>query len=279
MIWQTKARQFDLRNRGVVMGILNLTTDSFSDGGRWLDPDAAAAHALEMEREGAAIIDIGAESTRPGADPVTEELELARIVPVLERLLGRLKAAISIDTTKATVARAALERGAEIVNDITGLRGDPAMAGLLADSGAGAILMHMRGTPRTMQLAPSYTDVAREVREFFLRALEMARQAGIDSRQIVFDPGIGFGKTVEHNLTLLRCLGELVVEDRPLALGVSRKSFLSKVNSNLTIEERLWPTVALTALGRAAGVRVVRVHDVRPNVEALRVTEAVLDAC
>ncbi|MEI6352016.1 MAG: dihydropteroate synthase [Verrucomicrobiota bacterium] len=279
MIWKTKTRQFDLGERALVMGILNVTADSFSDGGRFIEQDAAVARALEMEAEGADIIDIGGESTRPGAESVPEAEELARVLPVIEALAGRLKAAISVDTTKAAVARAALERGAEIINDITALRGDPAMTEVAVKTGAGVILMHMQGTPRTMQVAPHYEDVVGEVREFFRQSWGESLGWGVDPLRIAFDPGIGFGKSVEHNLALLKRLGDLRVEGRPLVLGVSRKSFLGKLTNEMTIEQRLWPTVALTALGRASGADVFRVHDVRPNVEALRVTEAVLGAC
>jgi len=264
------------------MGILNLTLDSFSDGGRFtaesgrLDPDAAAAHALAMEEAGAAIIDIGGESTRPGAEPVPEAEELARVLPVLERLKGKLRhAAISIDTSKAAVARAALEHGAEILNDVTALRGDPGMAAVAAESGAGVVLMHMQGTPRNMQHAPHYGDVVAEVREFFLQTGRRALESGIDPRSISYDPGIGFGKTVEHNLALLRGLPGLRVDGRPLVLGVSRKTFLGRLLGQEAMEARFWPTVALTSLGRELGAEVFRVHDVAANVQALKMTEAI----
>ena len=279
MFWKTKTRQFDLGSRALVMGILNVTLDSFSDGGRFMDAEAAIERALEMEAEGAEIIDIGGESTRPGAESVPEALEVARVAPLVEALAGRLKAAISVDTSKAAVARAALERGAEIINDITALRGDPQMRAVAAESGAGVILMHMQGTPRTMQAAPHYGDVVAEVREFFRQTWEESLGCGIDPMRIAFDPGIGFGKTVEHNLALLRRLGDLRVEGRPMVLGVSRKSFIGKLIDDMAIERRLGPTVALTTLGRERGAEVFRVHDVAINVEALRVTEAILNAC
>jgi dihydropteroate synthase len=281
MIWKTNTREFDLSSRALVMGILNVTEDSFSDGGQFCDPEAAAAHAFELEAEGADIIDIGGESTRPGARAVPEAEELARVVPVLEKLAGRLKAAISIDTTKAAVARAAMERGAEIINDVSALLGDPEMPRTAAETKAGVVLMHFRGTPRTMQLAPHYEDVVAEVREFFRQNWRHALRSGIDPERVVFDPGIGFGKTVEHNLELLRHLGDLGLEEapRPLLLGVSRKSFLSIIIKNMAIEERIWPTVAITSLGRERGVRIFRVHDVKASVEALRMTEAILGEC
>lgn len=279
MIWKTKNREFDLGAHGLVMGILNLTLNSFSDGGKFMNPDEAVAHALQMEAEGAEIIDIGGESTRPGAEPVPQAEELARVMPVIERLTGRLKAAISIDTCKAAVARAAVNGGAEIINDITALRGDPAMPGVARETGAGVVLMHMQGTPRNMQLAPNYQDVVTEVREFFRQNWNEAIRSGIDPQRIAFDPGIGFGKTVEHNLTLLRYLGALRIEDRPMVLGVSRKTFLGKLIDDMAIEQRLWPTVALTSLGRELGAEVFRVHDVKASVEALRMTEAIVQGC
>lgn len=267
------------------MGILNLTLDSFSDGGRFstqtgaIDPAVAADFALEMEAAGAAIIDIGGESTRPGAQPVSEALELARVLPVLKALKGRLKAAISIDTSKAAVARAALEHGAEIINDVTALRGDPEMAAIVASTGAGVVLMHMQGTPQTMQHAPLYENVVAEVREFFLQSYRFAVRSGIHPHSITFDPGIGFGKSVEHNLALVARLEALRVEERPLLLGVSRKSFLGKLVDSPEIEARYWPTVALTSLGYELGADIFRVHDVRPNREALTMSEAIHAAC
>ncbi len=278
--WKTKNREWDFRCHGAVMGILNLTADSFSDGGAYLDPEVALAHALAMEAEGAQIIDVGGESTRPGAAPVSEREELARVLPVLERLQGRLtQAVVSIDTSKAAVARAAVEYGAEIINDVTALQGDPGMARVAAESGAGIILMHMRGEPRTMQAAPEYGDVVSEVRDFLLQRTAAALRSGVSPEKIALDPGIGFGKTVEHNLTLLRHLDALVAEGWPVVLGVSRKSFLGKITNTMAIEDRSGPTMALTCLGRNAGVAVVRVHEVRPNVEALQVVDAVLARC
>ncbi|MCX6967352.1 MAG: dihydropteroate synthase [Verrucomicrobia bacterium] len=278
MLWQTKNRLFDFTSHGVVMGILNLTLDSFSDGGRFFDPELAVQHALKMEAEGAQIIDIGGESTRPGAAPVSEAEELARVVPVIERLAGHLKAVISIDTSKAAVARAAVQAGAGIINDVTALLGDPEMPRVAAESGAGIVLMHMQGTPRTMQAAPHYDNVVAEVRDFFRQSAALALRWGIDPLRIAFDPGIGFGKTVEHNVMLLRELPALQLPelpDRPLVLGVSRKTFLGKLLNDMAFEQRFWPTVALTSLGRELGAVVFRVHDVKANLEALRMTEAI----
>ena len=260
------------------MGVVNATPDSFSDGGSFLDPARATDHALAMLDEGAAMVDVGGESTRPGAQPVSAEEEIARVVPVVEAVLARRpNCLISVDTSKATVARAALAHGAAIINDVTALRGDPAMAKVVAEAGAGLILMHMQGEPRTMQVNPTYGDVVAEVRAFFTERLEAAHAAGIAPECVAFDPGIGFGKTVDHNLALLRALPTLPPPGRPLVLGVSRKSFLAKIAGADTLADRLWPTVALTAYGREHGANVLRVHDVRPNLAALRTVEALLN--
>lgn len=276
MIWKTKSSQLDLAGRSLVMGILNITADSFSDGGRYLDIDAAVAHGLRLEAEGAEIIDVGGESTRPGSEPVPEEMELARVIPVIERLAARSDCILSVDTYKAAVAEAALAAGAHIVNDITGLRGDPRMPEVARAAGAGVIAMHMQGTPRDMQRAPHYTDVVAEVREFFRQTFDRLLGSGLDPATLSFDPGIGFGKTVDHNLQLLSNLAQLRVENRPLVLGVSRKSFIGKVTGIEDPAERFWPTVALTSFARERGVDVIRVHDVEANVQALRMTEAIL---
>jgi dihydropteroate synthase len=276
VFWKTRIRTFDLTHRGVIMGVLNVTADSFSDGGRWLDPDAAVAHAAAMAEEGAEIIDVGGESTRPGADPVTEAEELRRVLPVIERLASDPRFVISIDTMKPSVARAALECGASIVNDVTGLR-DPAMRVVVSETGAGAIAMHMQGTPQTMQHEPYYGDVAGEVGEFFRQTFDACLVSGIDPMHLAFDPGIGFGKTVEHNLALLRQLEALRVSGRPIVLGVSRKSFIGKVLGSCDVDDREWPTVALTSYGRTKGANIVRVHEVKPNVDALRMTEAIMN--
>jgi dihydropteroate synthase len=277
MFWRTAHHTFDLRAHGVIMGILNVTPDSFSDGGSHPSVETAVERAMAMMAEGAAIIDIGGESTRPGAEPVAEAEEMRRVLPVVEALAARAPGCvISVDTSKAAVAREAMARGASIINDVTALRGDPpAMAAVAAETGAGVVLMHMQGDPRTMQRQPHYENVTAEVRAFFEERFQFARAAGIDAECIAFDPGIGFGKTAAHNLTILRELGQLSsVADRPLALGVSRKGFLAKASGVETMTERLWPTVALTALGREKGARVLRVHEVGPNVAALRMAEA-----
>ncbi|MEM1293825.1 MAG: dihydropteroate synthase [Verrucomicrobiota bacterium] len=274
MTWRCCNHTIDLAEQGLIMGILNVTPDSFSDGGRFEKIVNAIGHARQMISEGAAIIDVGGESTRPGAEAVTEEEEARRVLPVIEKL-GQLESSpvISIDTSKAEIARQACEAGATIINDVTAFRGDPDMARVAAETNAGVVLMHMQGQPRTMQKQPTYGDVVAEVRDFFAERLEFAEKSGIDRDRIVFDPGIGFGKTLEHNLELLRHLDQLTVADRPLLLGVSRKSFFGKL-LNADLEDRFAPTVATTALASAVGVRLHRVHDVRANLDAMRMAEA-----
>ncbi len=258
-----------------VMGVVNVTPDSFSDGGLYLDAGAAVAHGLEMEHEGASILDIGGESTRPGALPVSAEDELARVVPVIEGLrAGGSRAQISIDTSKAAVADVALAAGATLVNDVTALRGDRNMAELVARSGADCCLMHMLGEPRTMQQNPHYDDVVSEVKAFLEARLSLAVARGIDEHRILLDPGIGFGKTLEHNLELLRRLDELVALGRPLVIGTSRKSFLGKLTGQDDARRRLPGTIATNVLAYERGARVFRVHDVAPVVDALTVTAA-----
>jgi dihydropteroate synthase len=276
MIWHTRSRTFDLSRRALIMGVLNVTTDSFSDGGQYVDVERAVAHGWQLIAEGAGIIDVGGESTRPGAEPVPEAEEMHRVLPVIAQLLTLApEAVISIDTMKPSVARAAVEAGAEIINDVTGLR-DPAMREVVRATGAGAIAMHMQGRPRDMQRHPQYRDVLGEIREFFRQTFEACLACGIDPMRLAFDPGIGFGKTVEHNLTLLRNLDSMRVEGCPLVLGVSRKSFLGKVLGSDALDDRAWPTVALTSYGRTRGANIIRVHDARPNAEALRMTEAII---
>lgn len=277
MIWQTARHPVDLTARAAIMGILNVTPDSFSDGGSFADASAAVARGLEMLAEGATMLDVGGESTRPGAQAVSETEELRRVLPVIDGLLVNAPGClISVDTSKAAVAQAALDHGAAIVNDVTALRGDRAMAGVVARGNAALVLMHMQGTPRTMQVEPRYEDVVAEVRAFFEERLVAAEAAGIPLAALALDPGIGFGKTVAHNLTLLRGLEQLPVRSCPLVLGVSRKSFLARIAAVDTMPERLWPTLALTAMLREKGARVLRVHDVKPNVAALLTAEALL---
>ncbi len=276
MIWKTRRGTLDLTHRGQVMGILNVTPDSFSDGGEHVGLPVALGHARRMIAEGAGIIDIGGESTRPGSEPVPEGEEIARTVPVIAALRGEWDGLISIDTSKSAVAEAALAVGADIVNDVSGLMADPAMVGVCARYGCGVVVMHMQGNPRSMQIAPHYLDVVAEVAEFFRERLRTLVVAGIDPAALCFDPGIGFGKTLEHNLALLRGLDTLSIDGRPLLLGVSRKSFLGRILGTQDLQAREWPTVAVTANAREKGVMLHRVHSVRPSIEALRMTEAIL---
>lgn len=276
MIWQTKTRSFDLTRRALIMGVVNVTSDSFSDGGQFVDVASACAQARRLAADGAEIIDIGGESTRPGAEPVSEAEEMRRVLPVIGQLAATdRKFVVSIDTMKPEVARAALAAGAEIVNDVTGLR-DPAMREVVRASGAGAIAMHMQGTPRDMQFAPAYADVTAEIREFFRQTFEACLRSAIDPMRLAFDPGIGFGKALAHNLALIRNLDFMRVGGRPLVLGVSRKSFIGKALGSTAVGDRAWPTVALTSYGRSQGASVFRVHDALPNAQALRMTEAIL---
>lgn len=276
MIWKYKNGAFDLGAHAEIMGILNVTLDSFSDGGKYVSAENAVSHGLEMAREGAGIIDVGGESTRPGSEPVGAEEEMRRVLPVITALANNTRCVVSIDTYKAEVARAAMECGARIINDVTGLQGDPRMMDAARETGAGVVIMHMKGTPKDMQKDPRYGDVVREVGDFFRQSFTRAVTCGIDPTNIAFDPGIGFGKTVTHNMLLLKNIESLRVEDRPLIVGVSRKSFIGKLLGSEAIEDRSWPTVALTCLGRERGGNVFRVHEVRRNVEALRMTEAIL---
>jgi dihydropteroate synthase len=277
MIWQIAERAIDLSRHSIIMGVLNVTPDSFSDGGEFFTTGKAVEQGARMAAEGAQIIDVGGESARPGAEPVSAEEELSRVLPVIVKLREKVSALISIDTTKAAVARGALEAGASIINDVTGGRGDPEMMKLAAEKKAAFIIMHMQGTPRTMQTSPHYDDVVGEVADFFRQQYARALECSIDSMAIAFDPGIGFGKTVEHNLELLSNLSRLRVHDRPIVVGVSRKSSLGKMIGSAEMSDRLAPTIALTALLRERGANILRVHDVKENVAALRVTERLLE--
>jgi dihydropteroate synthase len=258
-----------------LMGVVNVTPDSFSDGGLYLDPTTAITHGRELAEAGAAILDIGGESTRPGAAPVAVDEEMRRVEPVVAAL-AEVAGAISVDTSKAKVAAAALDAGASIVNDVTALRGDPEMASLVADRGAGLVLMHMAGDPRTMQVNPSYGDVVAEVHDFLADRLEAAVAAGVDESRIWLDPGIGFGKTDRHNFELLRGIPALATLGRPILLGTSRKSFIGRTDGSET-DDRLGGTIATSVLAAIAGVAILRVHDVREMAQALRVASAVLD--
>jgi dihydropteroate synthase len=275
-LWKIGDRIFDLSRQGLIIGVLNVTPDSFSDGGEFFAVDKAVEHGLRMAAEGAHIVDIGGESTRPGAEAVAAGEELGRVIPVIEQLRRKSEIIISIDTSKAEVARAAVRAGASIVNDVTGGRGDEEMMSLVAETKSGFIIMHMQGTPQTMQIAPRYTNVVSEVADFFRQQYACAIGYSIDTMAIAFDPGIGFGKTLEHNLELLAQLERLRTYDRPIVIGVSRKSFLAKLINSAQISDRLAPAVALTSLLRTSGADVLRVHDVKENVNALKVTDAIL---
>ncbi len=278
-VYRFGRRTYDLSARTYVMGVLNVTPDSFSDGGLYLDPEQALDHALKMAEEGADFIDVGGESTRPrgtsygaGAEPVDATEELRRVLPVISRLAARSDVPISIDTYKPAVAREACAAGASIVNDVSGFHADPAMARTVASAGATAILMHMLGTPRTMQADPAYTDLFGEISAYLAEAIALGKEAGI--RQMIVDPGIGFGKTVEHNLRLLKGISEFRKLGYPLLVGPSRKSFIGAV-LDLPVEDRLEGTIAAAVVAATAGVHIVRVHDVREVARALRVSDAI----
>jgi dihydropteroate synthase len=279
MIWKLRKRSVNLSRSGLIMGVLNVTPDSFSDGGRFVDQEAAFGHAERMVEEGATILDVGGESSRPGSDPVALEEELRRVIPVIKRIRARFPDLfLSIDTYKAETARQALAAGADIVNDISALRSDPEMIDVLRQSDAGVILMHMRGRPKTMQVNPRYDDVVQEVVEFLRQRRDDLVGCGIDRARIAIDPGYGFGKRVQDNMQLVQHLVQLGDLGQPIVVGISRKSMIARLlgDPRLQSEERLWPTVALTSLLREKGAHIFRVHDVRPNLEALRMTEAIL---
>lgn len=281
MLWKFRGRGLDLSSKAAVVGIVNITPDSFSDGGKTMDPDNACAHALKLLEEGAALLDLGGESTRPGAVPVAPEEELLRLLPVLKMLRKRTDAPISIDTSKASVAQACLDEGADIINDVTALSGDPLMGEVVSRTGAGLILMHLQGIPRTMQENPCYPqdDVLSDVSKYLSDRRAVALGCGVDSDAIILDPGLGFGKTVAHNLALLRGIPLLNRLGTPLMIGHSRKSFLGKIMSEdgiNTPEDRLSAGLAVTVLARSLGALLFRVHEVRPHLESLRMAEAVL---
>ncbi|MHB8093775.1 MAG: dihydropteroate synthase [Candidatus Aminicenantales bacterium] len=258
------------------MGILNVTPDSFSDGGRYFETGTAVERGLEMIREGADIVDVGGESTRPGSRPVPADEESRRVIPVIRGLRDRTEALISVDTAKASVARQALDAGADIVNDTTALRGDPEMAAVTAGSGAALVLMHMKGVPETMQVQPSYGDLFGEVGSFLEDRIEASLRAGISPECLIIDPGIGFGKRLEDNLALINGLGFLEPLDRPILAGISRKAFIGKVLGGLPSEDRLEGTLAAAVLSVARGAHIVRVHDVRAVRRAVDTADAIL---
>ncbi|MEI8289229.1 MAG: dihydropteroate synthase [Verrucomicrobiota bacterium] len=274
-----RARQFEFRfpRPALVAGVVNVTPDSFSDGGKFLDPEAAVEQALKLMAQGADVLDIGGESTRPGAEPVGEAEELRRVIPVIKKLAPRIKIPISVDTSKPVVARAALEAGASIVNDVgAALRTDFSMWKTVLEYRAGYVVMHTQGSPRAMQNNPVYRDVVQDVGEFFTGRLDMLLNvAGMPLEQVVLDVGIGFGKTLEHNLQLLASLRGFTKWRRPLMIGVSRKSFIQKL-LDVPLEERLPASLACTTLALVAGAQIIRTHDVLETVQAVRMTEAVL---
>ncbi|HLF13663.1 MAG TPA: dihydropteroate synthase [Bacteroidota bacterium] len=273
MIYSFGGLPYDLGARTRIMGILNVTPDSFSDGGRYTDRTTAVEHALEMAGEGADFIDIGGESTRPGATPVAPDVEIRRVVPVIEALAAKSGIPISVDTRNADVAERALGAGASIVNDISGLRHDPRMAGVVGTRGGSAVLMHMRGTSATMQDDPRYDDLIGEIRTCFLESIRLATEAGI--RQIILDPGIGFGKTTGHNLEILSRLGEFADLGYPLMVGPSRKAFVGAI-LELPVGERLEGTIGASVAAVMRGARLLRVHDVREVSRAVRIADAIL---
>ncbi len=276
MILRARNFTFTFPRPALVMGVVNVTPDSFSDGGRFFEPAAAVEHALELIAEGADLLDIGGESSRPGAQPVSEAEELRRVLPVLERLAGQVQVPLSIDTVKPGVARAALQAGASLVNDIAANRQDPAMWQLVAETGAGYVVMHMQGTPPTMQEQPSYQDVVAEVDAFFSERLQRLQAFGVRPDQLLLDVGIGFGKTAAHNLQLLAGLRAFTKWQRPLLLGVSRKAFIGRVTGAPQMPARLPGSLACACWGVAAGVNIIRAHDVASTRQALRMTEAIM---
>jgi dihydropteroate synthase len=271
---QAKHRLIEFSDRPLIMGVVNVTPDSFFDGGRYLDAAAAVVHAVRLVEEGADLLDIGAESTRPGADVVTEAEECRRAIPVVTAVAKAVTVPISIDTSKATVAQAALDAGAVLVNDVTALRGDHAMVDVIARTGSGIVLMHMQGTPQTMQQAPRYDDVVGEITAFFEERIRFAMAHGIIQRQIILDPGIGFGKLLVHNLTLIAQLQHFMQFECPLLVGVSRKAFLGQLVDR-PVQERQWATAAAVAMAVDRGARIIRVHDVRAMKDVVQVTAAI----
>ncbi len=270
-----KNRAFDFSERTFVMGILNITPDSFYDGGRFFDTAGAVEQALRMQDEGADIIDIGGESTRPGAAKIPVNEEIRRVVPVIESLSGKLKIPISVDTCKSRVAEAALSAGASIINDISGLRFDPEMAGVAAAGKAAVVIMHIRGTPADMQKNPSYKALIPEITDYLHQGIAIARQAGIPDDMMIIDPGIGFGKTVEHNLEIIRRLNEFTGFEKPILIGPSRKSFIGGILGGLPAAERLEGTAAAVAIGIFNGANIIRVHDVKEMLMVARTADRI----
>ena len=274
MIFRARQFTFTFPRPALIMGVVNVTPDSFSDGGKFLDAGAAIEHAITLAAQGADLIDVGGESTRPGATPVSEAEELQRVLPVVEKLAGELKAPISIDTMKPAVAEAALRAGASIVNDVAANRVKPEMWHVVAEAGAGYVAMHMQGTPQTMQHQPAYDDVVGEVNDFFGERLTRLQEAGVSAEQVVLDPGLGFGKTVEHNLQLLAGVRSFTNWNRPLLLGASRKSFLGNFAGHPAAGARLPGSLACACWAVTQGVNIIRTHEVEATRQALRLIEA-----
>lgn len=273
-VWHCGSYRLNYARRPLVMAVLNVTPDSFSDGGQFFSPDQAVDQALRMEAGGADLIDVGGESTRPGAAPVSADEEIRRVVPVVERLAKKLSLPISIDTTKAEVARRAIEAGASIINDVSGFTRDPEMLALAASGRSGLVIMHSKGTPQTMQCRPRYRDLIGEIRRFLSERIDAAVAHRISKNRIAVDPGIGFGKTANHNLKILHRLSELADLGVPLLVGPSRKSFIGRI-LDLPPSERLEGTAAAAAIAVFQGARIVRVHDIKPLVRVVRVAEAI----
>jgi len=266
---------FDFSQRTYIMGILNVTPDSFSDGGFYLDKGMAIEHALKMQDEGADIIDIGGESTRPGSESIPAKEEIKRIVPVIEELAKKLKIPISVDTYKSEVATAALSSGASMVNDISGLRFDQKMPEVVAEHKIPIIIMHIKGRPKDMQINPVYTALIPEVMDYLRGGIEIARSAGIADDKIIIDPGIGFGKTVQHNLEIIKRLNEFTGFEKPILIGPSRKSFIGRILGDLPVSERLEGTAAAAAIGIFNGANIIRVHDVKAMVRVARIADSI----
>jgi len=266
---------FDFSKRTYIMGILNVTPDSFSDGGLYFNKERAVEHALRIEEEGADIIDVGGESTRPGSEPVAVKEELRRVIPVIEEIAKRVKIPISIDTYKAGVARAALSAGASMVNDISGLWFDPKMPEVIAEYQVPVVIMHIKGTPRDMQINPTYTALIPEIMDYLREGIKIAIKAGVDPQRIIIDPGIGFGKSLEHNLEILRHLSEFKDLGKPILIGPSRKSFIGKILGDLPVTERLEGTASAVAIGILNGANIIRVHDVRAMLRVAKTADAI----
>lgn len=275
--FEARGRHFVIGRRIWLMGVLNVTPDSFYDGGRFFDQEKAISRGLELAAQGIDILDIGGESSRPGSEPIPPEEELKRVMPVIKSIRPRVQCLLSIDTTKAVVAKAAIEEGAEIINDISALRADPEMSRIVAKNKAGLILMHMKGTPKTMQINPSYQEVISEITSFFQERMAVAQDAGIKPEQIILDPGIGFGKRLEDNLRLINELDSFLFLGRPLLVGISRKSFIGQI-LNLPPEERLEGTIASAIISYLRGASILRVHDPTAINRAIRVVEAILSS-